>query len=168
MTNMEPRPTLDISMKRRGRSLSRRRRLQWLGVVGASVGAASYLYAVDPSGGSAVLRCPIYTFTGLYCPGCGTSRALHQLLHGNVGTAVKFNPLSLALLPVLSYSLASFTAETFLGRGHALPALVGAGRPTKLLMAVVMAFSVLRNIPVYPFYLLAPHRAGSKPIARSA
>ena len=31
--------------------------------------------------------CLFYALTDLYCPGCGTLRGLHELLHGRIGIA---------------------------------------------------------------------------------
>jgi len=81
--------------------------------------------------------CPIHQLTGLNCPGCGATRALHQLVHGHVGAAVGFNPLVIIGLPFLGWILT---------------------RPGWLWAAVtvVVMFGVVRNIPAYPFTLLAP------------
>ena len=38
------------------------------------------------------------TRTGLYCPGCGSTRALYALLHGRPGEALAMNPLLLVVL----------------------------------------------------------------------
>jgi hypothetical protein len=44
--------------------------------------------------------CPIYAWTGLLCPGCGGTRALAALLHGNVAEAWRLNALVVGLLPL--------------------------------------------------------------------
>jgi len=35
-------------------------------------------------------RCPFYALTGHYCPGCGATRAIAELLHGHVAAALHF------------------------------------------------------------------------------
>jgi hypothetical protein len=85
-----------------------------------------------------------HDLTGLWCPGCGTARALHQLLHGNVAAAFRFNALSMAMLPVAGYLVVRGDASTL------KPRWIWA------LLAAIVAFGVLRNIPIYPFTLLAP------------
>ena len=87
----------------------------------------------------------------MYCPGCGTLRALHALLHGNVGSAFMLNPLSMIALPLLGYAFISLIVEV--ARGRPLPRLFDSPRYTWALFAVVVSFWVLRNIPVYPFSL---------------
>ena len=44
-------------------------------------------------------RCPIFEATGWLCPGCGGTRALAALLHGNFQAAWRLNALIVSLLP---------------------------------------------------------------------
>jgi hypothetical protein len=60
------------------------------------VGAACVLFYVrDPADGGPFPSCPFRAVTGHDCPLCGTGRALHQLLHGDVVAAFGLNPLAL-------------------------------------------------------------------------
>src|ERR1700743_3243391 len=36
-------------------------------------------------------KCPFYSLTGFACPGCGSQRAIYNLLHGNILKAIRFN-----------------------------------------------------------------------------
>lgn len=68
--------------------------------IAASLGAVAivaYLWAYDPAQHLAP-RCPFKALTGLDCPGCGSQRALHALLHGRFSEAWHYNA---ALLPAL-------------------------------------------------------------------
>ena len=49
----------------------------------ASAGGLTVVYFFDPRNPGPYPICPFFGLTGCYCPGCGTLRALHQLLHGN-------------------------------------------------------------------------------------
>ena len=135
-----------------GLALSERARyaaLAALTLVGALV-----LYNVDPRNPSSYPVCPFLGLTGCYCPGCGTLRALHQLLHGNLLAAMGYNPLTVLSLPFIAYSLAASALRAF-----ALPAPRPVFVPSKLiwgLFAAVIAFWALRNVPYEPFVLLAP------------
>ena len=53
---------------------------------GAVAAAGAWvLQRVDPNAaGSPLPGCVFYQFTGLYCPGCGMTRALHALVHGDL------------------------------------------------------------------------------------
>ena len=58
----------------------------------ALAGAAAYLAAVDPSApGTHLPTCPLYELTGLWCPGCGLTRATHAVLRGHLGAAFGYN-----------------------------------------------------------------------------
>ena len=57
-------------------------RLGWsVGLLGAGV-LGSYLYAHDPHQPGAYPACVLHALTGLYCPGCGGTRAAYDLVHG--------------------------------------------------------------------------------------
>lgn len=64
-------------------------------VPGASVllAAAATVYLFDPATTWFYPPCVFNMLTGLLCPGCGGTRALHALLHGDVAAAFAFNPL---------------------------------------------------------------------------
>lgn len=54
----------------------------------------------DPST-SLFPRCPFLSLTGYLCPGCGSQRALHALLHGDVVAAWHFNALMVLFIPLV-------------------------------------------------------------------
>jgi hypothetical protein len=55
-------------------------------------------------------KCPFRSFTGLLCPGCGSQRAIHQILHGNFYNAFQLNML---LLPALLYAITGYGIALF-------------------------------------------------------
>jgi len=122
----------------------------------AAVGLAGfgYLYTQDPTSGGLYPLCLFHRLTGLECPGCGTARALHALSHGRVSAALGYNALTVLLLPALCYAALCWLVERFWAWRLPRPAL----RPAWgwAVVAVVFAFWVLRNIPVWPFSVLAP------------
>src|SRR5687767_9946485 len=54
---------------------------------------AVYLFVFEPGRSGFFPICPFRFLTGFTCPGCGTTRALHQILHGHILTAFTLNPL---------------------------------------------------------------------------
>lgn len=44
---------------------------------------------------------PFHALTGWDCPACGGQRALHSLLHGRFGEALRFNPFLVVAVPYL-------------------------------------------------------------------
>ena len=117
----------------------------WLLLAAAGV----YLFLFEPGQTGFFPTCPFHTLTGFNCPGCGTTRALHQLLHGNVVAAFELNPLTILLLPVLAYALVSFTRSAITGRP--MPEIYLPPKLIWLSVFIVFGFWVFRNTPLYPF-----------------
>ena len=112
------------------------------------------LYVRNPEEQGLYPVCPFYFLTGLHCPGCGTLRALHQLLNGNVLAALGYNPFSMLALPFIGYAFLSALLVTTWGKRlpspFIQPALIWA------LLVAILAFWALRNVPVFPFAVQAP------------
>ena len=88
-------------------------------------------------------KCMFYHVTGLYCPGCGATRALSALLHGDLKSSLHNNAL---LIPL------SATLMILLAKPH-----ISLKRPVAIaIVTVVIGFVILRNIPFEPFTYLAP------------
>ena len=88
-------------------------------------------------------KCLFHEWTGLYCPGCGGTRALYALLHGDLKTSLHDN---LLLIP------ASLTAAALI----AFPRIVLRRPVAVAIIAIIVGFAVLRNIPCEPFTALTP------------
>jgi hypothetical protein len=99
--------------------------------------------------------CALHATTGLYCPGCGATRATHDLLHGQWLSAVRNNALWVFSLPLALYLAAS--EARFLACGRPLPGHLTRNRRFLVVAGTVaVLFTVLRNVPLYPLVLLAP------------
>ena len=116
-----------------------------LAVGGVVAVATGYLAVVDPAGTGHYPGCPLLALTGLYCPFCGSLRAVHALAHGDVAAAVGLNVLTVAGLAVLAGLWAVQVGNGLRGRRTpvVLPAAAG-----PVLLVVAVAFAVLRNLPV--------------------
>jgi hypothetical protein len=112
--------------------------------------ACLLLFCFDPRRYGFYPTCFFYKTTGLLCAGCGCLRATHELLHGHLVTAFRFNPLLVVSLPLLAW----FGAVQTVRKASHQPAL--AVRPAWLwaLLVVLVAFTVLRNVPGVPFATL--------------
>ena len=135
-------------------TLRARRRLLLLAAL-AAVAGLFLLYRFAPTEDSLYPRCVFHTVTGLHCPGCGTTRCLHSLLHGQFRRAAACNALMLLALPFLLF-WAARSGLAFL-RGDPPRARPLPGWAYVLLVGTVLAFWVLRNLSVAPFDALAPH-----------
>ncbi|HEX8505093.1 MAG TPA: DUF2752 domain-containing protein [Hymenobacter sp.] len=91
-------------------------------------------------------RCPFYVLTGLYCPGCGSQRATHALLHGRVVQAASFNLLAVLAVPVLAIGAAD-KVRTISGGGQLPSALLYRPWLGWLTVGLTLTFLVLRNLP---------------------
>jgi len=140
----------------------RRRRLVKAGIVcvGAALagGAAAVLVAFPPTESPFYPKCQLHSLTGLHCPGCGMTRLAAALVRGDMSQAAAYNLVGLAATPVVAiWALQQVWAwmwgvtprRWFSPKWHA--------RVAALFVAVVAVFFVLRNVPVEPFTLLAPH-----------
>lgn len=58
-----------------------------------------FYYNYNPLSESFLLKCPFKMATGYDCPGCGSQRALHSLLHGEFSQAFSYNPLFILAIP---------------------------------------------------------------------
>lgn len=102
-----------------------------------------------------LLKCPIYTMTGIYCPGCGSQRATFELFHLNLWGVLKLNALYfLALLLVLNHVITSLINKYF---NKNLKSLLNHKKAPIIILVLTLIFSILRNLPFEPFNWLAPH-----------
>ncbi len=113
-------------------------------------------FSIDPSVGRFFPPWPFHTRTGVFCPGCGTQRAFHDLLHGHWLEACHHNLLFVLFLPLVGYSAVVTVNNIFRQRKMSQP-LFHYRWFAPLVGGVVVLFWGLRNIPVTPFNWLAPH-----------
>jgi len=124
----------------------------------ACAGATAFLYAVDPNRHAVYPQCLLYNTTGIYCAGCGATRAIHALLHGQVITALHDNALFVAAFPLLLYVTGSYVLAAW--SANAWPAIRLDGRKLTqrgiAIFLLMISFMILRNLPGPPFDLLKP------------
>ena len=117
----------------------------WLLLIAGSV----YLFVFEPGRTGFFPVCMFRFITGLTCPGCGTTRALHEILHGHFQNAFMLNPLLLVAIPFLVFAFARYCLTVLRGstpRKNALPAPY-----IYALFFIVVGFWIFRNTPYYPF-----------------
>ena len=108
----------------------------------------------DPATSEFFPPCPVRYLTGFYCPGCGSLRALHALLDGDLRRAWAMNPFTVTMLPFVCYGLVSYMLLALRGRG--LPQVVLPANWIRAFAIAVVLYGVARNLPMHPFNLLAP------------
>lgn len=140
-----------------------RRRLVRIGLLlvlaGLVVGVLLFVANNHPSTYTYFPKCQLHSLTGLHCPGCGLTRSVHALLNGEVSQALAYNVLWPIALPLIAFTFGKSLwswAWGDLPRRKARKPWLPAWAPY-VLMGLLLAFSVARNIPYHPFTLLAPH-----------
>ncbi|MDH6132565.1 hypothetical protein P3T37_001950 [Kitasatospora sp. MAA4] len=104
-----------------------------------------YVSAVDPNTPGHYPTCPFLQATGWWCPGCGGLRCVHALSRGDLTAACHDNLLAVALFGVLGVLWVRW-AWAALTDG-APPRIAFGLRGTVALLALLVAFTVFRNLP---------------------
>jgi len=113
------------------------------------IAGATYLFIFEPGKTGFFPPCMFRLITGFTCPGCGSTRAVHQILHGHFIAAFELNPLFLVSIPFLLYALLRYSVIVMRGeipnRNSLQPPYLYA------LFVIVVSFWIFRNTPFYPF-----------------
>jgi hypothetical protein len=106
-----------------------------VGVVGLSAVAV-----YDPATNPLFPPCIWRAATGWLCPGCGSARAIHALVHGHIAIAFYTNPLAVAAMPAAAVDV----VQRWRCHGSALTYCVRPGFVRALAGAIVL-FGLFRN-----------------------
>ena len=118
------------------------------------IGGGVALFFLNPSEHSFFPKCALYMATGFSCPGCGSTRALYQLTHGDVLEAMRLNPGLMALITLGITDYVRFVVSVI--RGKPFQTLFGRLKLLGALMGVMLVYGVIRNLPLPLFESLAP------------
>lgn len=108
----------------------------------AAVLAAVY-FMFDPAGSGWFPRCPFLTLTGLQCPGCGSQRAIHALLRGDIAGAWRLNALLLIELPFMGLLAVAWIMRH---RHPRLRAILNSGPLILTVTTIIIIWTIVRNI----------------------
>jgi len=115
---------------------------------------ALFYFLVNPSGVDYLPKCPLYATTGIYCPGCGSQRATHDLLHLNIRGVIHNNTLYFAALLLLGYHAVILAANKFFNKNW--KSILNHPKTPIIILVVILLFWILRNLPYAPFNWLPP------------
>ena len=122
------------------------KRWKWAVALGALLVLAVAYTWLDPLDYAIFPKCPVKMLTGLDCPGCGSQRAIHALLNGQVAEAFRCNALMVLAIP---YVLAGFAFDLVHTPGERLlkwrKRLFGE-TAIYMIIGIITAFTVLRNV----------------------
>lgn len=64
---------------------------------------AAFYFLFNPLESPFMPQCVFHKVTGLSCPGCGSQRVVHHLLHGDLVSAFQANALMVCLIPGVAF-----------------------------------------------------------------
>ncbi|WP_428982692.1 DUF2752 domain-containing protein [Pedobacter rhodius] len=99
-------------------------------------------------------ECPFHKFLDLDCPGCGSQRAIHAILNGQIMAALDYNLLLVMSIPLLLIHL-FFRIYAHLSKKDVILNFWYNPVVPKIILIIVIVFWIIRNIPAYPFTYLA-------------
>ena len=134
-------------MTRRGRQI-----LKWA-AVGAAVVAFAVVYAFFDPAENYFPRCPFKWATGLDCPGCGSQRAVHDLLNLDIRGALRENLLLLVAIPYMIVGFVFDMAKSPSARMALWRKRMFGTRAIIVVLSLIIGFWVLRNIPFFADYI---------------
>ena len=109
------------------------------GVMVLSAGSAAVWY-FDPTKAGFFPVCPLYSMTGLACPGCGLTRGFHALFHGDLYTAIDYNALIPVFVLIFGLLFVSLVMVAARGRGF-----LKLNQSPKLIVGFFVLLMVLEN-----------------------
>jgi len=115
-------------------------------IMAAATLAGGVLLHAYPPAALHMPSCIFHELTGLYCPGCGSTRALHHLLNFELMTAIHCNLMLVICLPFLTAWFAMRGLRVFnLWRG---PSFTLSPRNTQILTVLIFVWCIVRNLPI--------------------
>lgn len=103
-----------------------------------------FYYSFNPSTEVFFLKCPFKVLTGYDCPGCGSQRAIHSLLHGEIKTAYQFNPLLVLSIPYLLIGFL-FNIESVKARFPQIRKIFFGQCAAYVIVSIIVLFGLFRN-----------------------
>lgn len=125
-------------------------------IVPVAVIFSLYYFFYASSGDRWSVQCSFYQTTGYLCPGCGGQRAFHALIHGQWQQVLRYNALTVFIIPFLGYCYFIIIQQfVFKNKGLADKYPLTPGMAYAFLI-LLFVFFVIRNIPYFPFNYLRP------------
>ena len=100
-------------------------------------------YIFNPATSQLAPKCMFHSVTGLDCPGCGSQRMLHALMHGDFSAAWHANPFIICAAPVLIVMTGAAARRK---RFPGLYARLNSPAAIAVYVALIAGWTVWRNI----------------------
>lgn len=125
--------------------MARRRKILLYAAVVAAAVAIYVIWRFNPTDAVWMPKCVIHSLTGLQCPGCGITRAIHATLHGNFRQAIAYNYFLLLSLPYLM-AVAAVSLIPPLKRRRRLVRIVAGPELAVTYVVLFCVWFVVRNL----------------------
>ncbi|MFD3595334.1 DUF2752 domain-containing protein [Nocardia sp. NPDC058640] len=112
---------------------------------GLGIGALALLHFRDPHVEGSYGLCPSFALLGVYCPGCGGMRAMHNLTDGRFLDSLHSNVLALPLTIAFAVFVIDWIVRARRGKTWRLPSLSPA--VVWSFFGLLAVYTVLRNTP---------------------
>jgi hypothetical protein len=107
---------------------------------------ASVYFLFDPGSSSLFPKCPFLLLTGLECPGCGSQRAVHELLNMNFLAAIRSNALVVVSIPYIITGIILEISDIQTPQIDRLRNTLYGVRAIYIVLTVIIAFWIIRNL----------------------
>ena len=101
------------------------------------------------------LKCIVYDKLHIYCCGCGATRALEDLMRFRILEALDHNVFFVIALPFVCYYFFKEYVRIVTGK-DIIPFVKIKLNTSIIILVIILLFGIVRNIPFYPFTILAP------------
>lgn len=107
------------------------------------VGVVFFLF--DPSNSAYYPKCIFHSLSGFDCPGCGSQRSLHHLVHFEIKEALFENPLFVLALP---YTLFYLYLKYFGGKEKCprIMTVLYGRKAAAVILIIIILFWIFRNL----------------------
>ncbi|WP_374328930.1 DUF2752 domain-containing protein [Soonwooa sp.] len=116
------------------------------------IGVLLVYFFIDPADSGWAISCPFYTITNYACPGCGSQRAFHELLHGHFRNAFVLNPIFVIAIPFFLIFLAFQISDLKTKYSKFYNMLFGF-KSILAYIIIVFLFFVVRNTKFYSVFI---------------
>lgn len=89
--------------------------------------------------------CIFTQFTGIYCPGCGLTRAFNEIIHFNFVKAFYFNILSIPLFIFFIILIINLLIDIIKNRYNFIPKLINFFAKYYLIIIILLILSFIYN-----------------------
>lgn len=91
------------------------------------------------------VNCIFKQFTGIYCPGCGMTRAFYEILHLNLFSAIYFNILSIPLFAFIIILIINVSLDIIKDKYTFIPKLMSFFSKYYLVFIILLIISFIYN-----------------------